>query len=649
MTASTDTPANGLDMEHITGRYLEEKKKRLRPDGNAQYVDLSLASSPRLRDLVRDPFVDDAALNGQPATLSDGDEIRVLILGAGFGGLLFGVRLVEAGFPAESIRLVDPAGGFGGTWYWNRYPGIMCDIESALYMPLLEEMGYMPKHRYAYGPELRRHAEAVAARWRLQGVFRTRCMSLDWEEGRSRWQVKLRQSRGPETPAVEMKVRAQFVVLAHGVLNHPKAPRIPGLADFRGKMMHTGRWDYAVSGGSADDLALTGLRGKRVGVIGTGATAVQLVPEVARWAEEVLVFQRTPSAVDVRGQRETDREAWGTMTGKSGWWRARNDRWNRVMSGFSGMDGGGFDDAWAGITGYRHVVGGPHPAPISMEAVPKLVAGALEKDAPRMERLRRRVDEVVTGDEEAAARLKAWYPSWCKRPCFHDEYLEAFNLSHVSLVDTSPPLGIQRFTERGAVVADVEYPLDVLVLATGYRAPFTDLADPGGMASGVNISGRGGVDFSSRWKENGPCTLHGMFAPGFPNLVLSGPCQTGMSANYVYHQDNMASHAAHVLSAARRSAPEPEKVTVEAGEVAAMAWTGEVASRAAWMAPMGFCGPSYLNNEGEAADPVLMAKAATYGLGITAFEQLLARWRAEGRCRGWRLVVGERGLKRNGS
>ncbi|PFH57144.1 hypothetical protein XA68_15442 [Ophiocordyceps unilateralis] len=625
--------ANKIDLNQITGRYVEEKTKRIRPEGSDQYVDLLSSPSSRLRELARDPWVDHEALNAQQPNLGDGDHVRVLILGTGFSGLLFGVRLVEAGIPPEEIRLVDPAGGFGGTWYWNRYPGLMCDIESSLYMPLLEETGHMPKHRFAYGPELRRHAEAVAERWRLadKAVFRTRVTSLVWDEETGRWQVALRQTRGPDEgdQVMDMSVRAQFVVLAHGILNRPKAPRIPGLADFQGSMMHTGRWNYTVSGGSADDAALKGLSGKRVGVIGTGATAIQLVPELARWADKLYVFQRTPSAVDERGQRATDPAEWKAMTARPGWWRARNESWSRVMSGHANQDDC-FDDAWASIRGYRHVVGGPHPAPVAVEAVPALVASALADDAPRMERLRRRVDEVVTKDGTAAEALKAWYPSWCKRPCFHDDYLVAFNQPHVSLIDTSSVPGIERFTKTGAVVNGVEYPLDVVVLATGYRSPVTDMADPGGMAGGLTITGRAGVDLSARWRENGASTLHGVLTPGFPNLVLTGPSQTGLSANYVHHQDNLARHVTHILSTALHRAPDPESVVVDVNEVAAAAWTGEIASRAAWMAPMAFCGPSYLNNEGEAMDPIKMACSSIYGLGIGAYETVLDRWRREG-------------------
>ncbi|RDA89493.1 hypothetical protein CP533_2527 [Ophiocordyceps camponoti-saundersi (nom. inval.)] len=630
---------NGINISEITDRYVQEKTKRLRSDGNAQYIDLGSAPSSRLRALADDPWVDDAKLNSQPCGLDDGDEVKVLILGAGFGGLVFAVRLIEAGIPAEEIRIVDPAGGFGGTWYWNRYPGLMCDVESAIYMPLLEETGHMPRHRYAYGPELRLHAEAIARRWRLsdKAVFRTTVSSLVWDEGGSRWQAKLRQRRGrseEEDDVKEMSVRAQFVILAHGVLNRPKAPRIPGLEDFKGELMHTGRWNYAVSGGSDQDQALTALSGKRVGVVGTGATAVQLVPELARWADRLFVFQRTPSAVDERGQRPTDPEAWKAMTSRKGWWRDRNESWNRALSGYPHPRRDEFDDdAWLGIHGYRHVVGGPHPAPLAVDAIPALVQTALAADAPRMERLRRRVDDVVTRDGATAEALKAWYPSWCKRPCFHDDYLVAFNQPHVSLVDTQAK-GIDRFTERGVVVSGVEYGLDVVVLATGYRAPATNMADPGGMAHGVSITGRSGADLSSRWIRDGPSTLHGILTPGFPNLILTGPSQTGISANYAYHQDNLARHLAVVLSTALKQSSDAGSVVIEPTEAAAASWTDEIASSAAFMAPMAFCGPSYFNNEGEPADPIKMARAATYGLGINAYEDVLQRWRSEGSMKG---------------
>ncbi|KAM4066542.1 pyridine nucleotide-disulfide oxidoreductase [Hirsutella rhossiliensis] len=627
------------DLGCIMGKYEEEKKKRLRADGSAQYIDLELEPAGPLSNLAQDPWVDHETLNAQAPNLADGDDIKLLILGAGFGGLLHAVRLVEAGFAPGDVRIVDTAGGFGGTWYWNRYPGLMCDVESSIYLPLLEEMGYTPKHRFSYGPEIRRHAEAIAVHWRLadKAVFRTHARSLAWDEDASRWRVCLAQARGlAKSDVVNMNVCAQFVVLANGVLNHPKAPKIPGIGDFAGPMMHTGRWDYGISGGSPDNASLMGFKGKRVGIIGTGATAVQCVPELAKWAGHVLVFQRTPSAVDERGQRETDPEAWQAMTASPGWWRARNNNWNSIICGYPAEDNL-VNDAWSAIGAYKHLVGGPHEQPVGLQGVVGLIQRALAIDAPRMERLRRRVDDIVTKDAATAEALKAWYPSWCKRPCFHDDYLATFNRSNVTLVDTAAK-GVERFTRTGVVVGGQEHELDIVVLATGYRSPSTDMGEPSGV-SNATITGCAGAQLASKWLYQGATTLHGILTHGFPNLILMGPAQVGVSANFVYGLDNLAKHVAYVLSEALARAPDQARAVVEATEQGEAEWTERILTRSAWMAPLGICGPSYFNNESDPAqsspeEQTKSARGAYYPQGIIEYEEVLERWRREGSMHG---------------
>ncbi|POR36276.1 Pentalenolactone D synthase [Tolypocladium paradoxum] len=642
MTVANGAPQGasntGPDLALLTKKYDEEKDKRIRADGNAQYVELGLSQSSRLSKLAEDPWVDHEALNARQPSLEDGGDVRFLIVGAGYGGLLFAVRLVEAGFKPDEIRIVDTAGGFGGTWYWNRYPGLMCDVESYMYMPLLEETGYMPKHRFSYGPEIRHHAENVASKWNLsdKAVFRTRLRSCEWDDGARRWKVALAQSRGPGEKAIDMTVGAQFVILANGVLNHPKAPKIPGIEDFRGPMMHTGRWDYGVSGGSPEDPTLSGLRGKKVGIIGTGATAVQCVPHLAKWADQVYVFQRTPSAVDERGQKETDPDEWRRMTLSKGWWRARNENWNGIICGYP-LKENMVNDAWSAIGTYKHLVGGVHEKPLGMEDIPGLIGQALAVDAPRMERLRKRVDDIVTKDKETAEALKAWYPSWCKRPCFHDDYLQTFNLPHVTLVDTDAK-GIDRITPAGVVAGGKEYDLDVIILGTGYRAPSTDMSEPARM-SNATITGRDGLSLSSKWLTDGPTTLHGIFTNSFPNLILSGPAQVGGSGNWVFVQDNLARHAAHVLSEAVKRAERPEAVTAEATPESETAWSMQIVMRSAWMAPAGVCGPSYINDEGAmgrlSQDGLTKAmRGAAYPLGVIAYEEALEQWRREGSMQG---------------
>ena len=321
MTASTNgandaqaaPSAEDLKLFELSQKYTAEAAKRLRPDGLDQFVRLKEAGSERFRALAEDPWADHTALNSR-AQVQDGAKSKFLILGAGYGGLLFAVRLIEAGLASgpEDIRFVDAAGGFGGTWWWNRYPGLHCDIESYTYMPLLEETGYMPKNKYVTGAELLEHADRIATQWKLhdKALFRSNVKAARWDDATQLWNVEVTEGRGPGEQSRELKLQAQYVLIASGILTNPHVPKIPGLESFSGPLFHTARWDYKATGGSPEDASLTGLEGKRVGILGTGATAIQVVPKLAKFAKELYVFQRTPSAVSWRGQRRTDPEEW---------------------------------------------------------------------------------------------------------------------------------------------------------------------------------------------------------------------------------------------------------------------------------------------------------------------------------------------------
>ncbi len=305
--------AEDLKLFELSHKYSAEAAKRLRTDGLNQFVRLKESESERFRALAEDPWADHAALNAREQ-VKDGAKSKFLILGAGYGGLLFAVHLIKAGLASgpEDIRFVDAAGGFGGTWWWNRYPGLHCDIESYAYMPLLEETGYMPTSKYVTGPELLEHADRIATQWKLhdKALFRSQVKTTRWDDTAQVWTVELTEGRGSEAQSRELKLQAQYVYLASGILTNPHLPKIPGLESFSGPLFHTARWDYKVTGGSPEDASLTGLAGKRVGILGTGATAIQVVPQLAKFAKELYVFQRTPSAVSWRGQRPTDPEEW---------------------------------------------------------------------------------------------------------------------------------------------------------------------------------------------------------------------------------------------------------------------------------------------------------------------------------------------------
>jgi cyclohexanone monooxygenase len=261
------------------------------PDGNDQYVEVT----NEFAHYVDDPYVD-AGLPCAPLR----DDVEVVVIGGGFGGLLAGVRLREAG--VADVRIIEKGGDFGGTWYWNRYPGAMCDVESYIYLPLLEELGYVPTEKYARAPEILAHSQAIGRKYDLyrDACFQTEVTDLRWDDDAARWIVST--NRGD-------RMAARFVVMSNGPLNRPKLPGIPGIESFRGHSFHTSRWDYAYTGGDSNG-GLEGLAGKRSGSsapVRRRCSACRTSPEAAA---HLYVFQRTPS-VDRRAREPADRSAVG--------------------------------------------------------------------------------------------------------------------------------------------------------------------------------------------------------------------------------------------------------------------------------------------------------------------------------------------------
>ena len=623
--AYQDAGVGGVDALQVEKRYGEERAKRLRDDGNNQFVDASL--SHKFQHFQEDPWVDTAAVK-DARTMFPNDHCQMLILGAGWGGLLYAVRMAEAGIRPEDIRIVDTAGGFGGTWYWNRYPGLMCDIESYSYLPLLEETGYIPRHRYAYGEEIRAYAELIAEKWGLaaSAVFQTRAQKLEWDDSAKEWQVELVQQRKGESPQT-LNIRSQLVSPMNGVLNWPKLPGFPGILEYEGEVFHTARWNYALTGGSPSDLCLTKLQDKRVAIIGTGATAVQAIPHLARWSKHLYVVQRTPSAVDHRDQRETDEEWFRKEVATStGWQRKRMRNLHQHFTTGKKPSINLVNDQWSKAVGMVSFIGNP-AGPKTMEELPGYVRTLHSIDNPRQSRIRARVGQVVK-DPSVAKKLQAWYPSWCKRPCFHDEYLSTFNRDNVTLIDTDGK-GLDRLTANSIVVGDQSYPVDTIIFATGFRSPLS--GTPAEKAN-LTIIGRNGISMSNEWASSGPKTLHGVLDHNFPNLFLSGPWQASASANWLFHVDALAKHAAYILMEAKRKAGgQPFAVTSTAS--AAQDWSTQILMRSAPMAAMAGCTPSYYNLEGEIdrlqpEAQMILARFGLWGYGVEDFLGHLEKWRA---------------------
>jgi len=424
-----------VDYEALRAKYDEERVKRLRHDANDQYIEPVGAFAHYLDD----PYVPVEAR--EPLT----DEVTFAFIGGGFAGLIAGARLKEAGI--HDVRIIEKAGDFGGTWYWNRYPGAMCDTAAFIYMPLLEETGHMPSSKYVKAPEILEHCQRIGKQFDLydNAVFSTEVTELEWDDSASNWIIHT--NRGDE-------MRAKYVAMGTGPLHRPKLPGIPGIESFAGHSFHTSRWDYDYTGGSPKGEIMSGLADKRVGIIGTGATAVQCIPHLGAGAGDLFVFQRTPSSIDIRNNQETDPEWFATL--EPGWQR----EW---LMNFTTLQTGGFTDEDLVMDGWTDI--SQRIRDKAIENGDFSEAGLLkayhDSDDEKMSEIRARVDAVIE-DPETAEALKPWYRQLCKRPCFHDEYLDTFNRDSVHLIDTDGK-GVERIDEAGLWVDGQHFELDVII------------------------------------------------------------------------------------------------------------------------------------------------------------------------------------------
>ena len=586
-----------IDREALKQRYESERLKRIRPDGNEQYVQ----PVGKFAHLVQDPYTE--SQHRDPID----EELTFAFIGGGFSGLVTCAALADAGI--TDVRIIEKGGGFGGVWYWNRYPGAMCDTAAMVYMPLLEQTGHRPSHKYVYGPEIREHCDRIADHYNLRhsALLSTGVTSVVWDDNDSRWIIST--DRGDT-------IRARFVGLGTGPLHRPKLPGIEGLESFAGHSFHTARWDYEYTGGSPTCPELTNLANKRVGIIGTGATAVQCIGHLARSAGELYVFQRTPSSIDVRNNHPIEPDWFDRL--EPGW----QGEW---LKNFTVLQTGGFaevdlvQDGWTDIAKRirdRAIENGDFsPA--------GLLAAYHDSDDEKMTEIRDRVDQVVQ-DEATAEALKPWYRQLCKRPCFHDQYLQAFNNPSTHLVDTDGK-GVDRITETGVEVGGVHYELDCIVFASGF-----EVGTHHTRRMGFEVQGRDGLTLSDKWAD-GMTTLHGMHMNGFPNAFIVGFAQ---AANLISNIPHNYVEAANTLAKIVAHATKTGAIEVEADAGAEHGWVRRLLDGGRTFGGAADCTPGYYNNEGRARTPAEQQTAVGFPEGPAAYFEFIEAWRQSGHFEG---------------
>ena len=624
MTAAVSGTLN-FDPDQLREKYRQERDKRIRADGNDQYIEVTGDFSHYIDDPYVEPGFEREAVN---------KEVEVLIIGGGFGGMLAAARLRDTGI--NDLMIVEKGGGFGGTWYWNRYPGASCDIESLVYFPLLEETGFVPKQRYTNATETLEYCQVIAEQYKLHDIalMQTQILSTDWSEELGVWIA--RTNRGDT-------IKARFVIHSNGPLNRPKLPGISGIDKYTGHTFHTSRWDYDYTGGSPFG-GLDNLGDKRVAVIGTGATAVQCVPHLAAGAKELFVFQRTPSSIDVRNNTDID-EDW-VKAQQPGWHHKRRTNFESLLAGMPVKedlvrDGWteAFRDIFGGMRQYRPsgwrllawglgwaLSGARKERGLKQYLTDKAMVemGLQEKmemaDFAKMEKVRARADSVVE-DADTAESLKPYYRQFCKRPCFHDEYLQAFNNPNVTLVDTEGQ-GVEAFTERGVVANGQEFEVDCIVFATGFEVG-TDYS----RRAGYSITGIDGLTISDKWAD-GMATFHGLHTRGFPNAFFFGPQQSGFTATYTFALDENAMQTAYILGELKARGA----TRVDASEKAEATWINTIKRVARQTEEFQkSCTPGYYNNEGHVE---FESQNTFYGGGPIEFFNLMEKWREAGDLKG---------------
>jgi cation diffusion facilitator CzcD-associated flavoprotein CzcO len=603
----SDTPTpDQIDIPALREKYRHERDKRMRSEGEKQYfrptgaVAANFATDPHEPVAPRDPLNEDT---------------DCIVIGAGWGGIMAGYYLAQAG--VKNFRNIDTAGDFGGVWYWNRYPGIQCDNESYCYLPLLEETGFMPSKKFADGWEIYEYAKSIPKKFGFadKALFHTHVKTLRWDDSIKRWRVGT--NRGDD-------IRARFVIIASGVLNMPKLPGIEGIDSFKGKIFHSARWDYDYTGGSYRNPVLDKLKDKRVAIVGTGATAIQAVPQLAKYVKQLYVVQRTPSCVDARPNPLTD-PAWA-KTLQAGWQKERQDNFHRgAMESFKPGEPDLICDFWTEINrnmqAKMQALGWPQ---MPME---QFIEMRDTEDFLVMERMRRRVDDFVT-DKATAEALKPYYNFLCKRPLSSEEYYPAFNRPNVQLIDVSDTKGVERLTEKGFIANGKEHEVDCIIFASGFEVT-SDLERRWGMDV---IEGRGGKSLYDHWRK-GPLTLHGTMTHGFPNQFYIGYIQGGLNSSVTEQFGKQGKHSAHIIAEALKRGITSVEPTQDAQDNYVRTFEEMEFPYEAFQSA---CPPSYFNNEGEAGTKWFLFRQ--WGPGWDAFQQMLQEWRDKGDMEGMILT-----------
>ena len=618
----------GFNPDELRQKYRLERDKRVRVDGNDQYLEVKGDFSY----FVEDPYIDEEISRD-----SLEKTFHTVIIGGGFGGVLSGARLREQGI--DDFRIIEKGGDFGGTWYWNRYPGASCDIESYIYFPLLEETSFIPKRKYTDAAETLDYFKVLSDKFSLKenALFQTEVNEVKWISDEKLWFIKTNR---------QDSIKARYVIHANGFLNRPKLPAMKGINDYQGHTFHTSRWDYAYTGGNSNGN-LNNLRDKKVAIIGTGATAVQCVPHLAAGAKKLYVFQRTPSSIDERNNSNTDIDWFNSQ--KSGWQKERKENFEGFLTGnFTDKDL--VNDGWTEI--FRTILGGLiKNGPSKLVLLSWVLTAPFYKnfykvglrtyirnkfmnfvtredinkkveivDFQKMEKVRARADALVN-DPKTAESLKPYYRQLCKRPCFHDEYLQAFNNDNVELIDTDGQ-GVKELSAEGIIHDGKEYKVDCIIFASGFEVG-TDYS----RRCGYQVSGIDGITLSEKWKD-GLATFHGIHSKGFPNSFFYGPGQGPMTANFTHSLDEQSAHVAYIL----KQLDKKNMKYVEASEEAESDWINTIISKARNMQSFQeACTPGYYNNEGK---PNTNPANNTYGGGALEYFKLLKDWRKNDKLQG---------------